>query len=308
MQRFESIPSSPLVSMGGLSEVFNHSLFLNGTDEVRRKIMLQSAEEKYQSEVENPFDQYFNIDLLPFLKGKVIMDLGCFTGGRSVAWCERYDPMLLVGIDVKQEYIEAARQFAEIKGVQADFKLARGEHLPSGGEEFDAILSYDVFEHVQDLSKTLSECHRVLKVGGQLIVVFPSYFHPTEHHLGLVTRVPAIHYFFGGSTLVNAYYEICRDRGSEADWYARKYPKLEDWERGNTINGTTLSQFRRLLKSQHWKVILHGRKPIGSLMRGSSLKETGKLVSYALYPFVFLPFFEEIFLNRVVYVLEKKAI
>ena len=64
------------------------------------------------------------------------------------------------------------------------------ENLPFPDERFDAILSFDVFEHVQDVAATLAECHRVLKQGGLLLVVFPGYWQPREHHLGLATRLP----------------------------------------------------------------------------------------------------------------------
>ncbi len=38
---------------------------------------------------------------------------------------------------------------------------------------FDAILSNDVFEHIPDLDKALSECRRILAPGGAMVATFP---------------------------------------------------------------------------------------------------------------------------------------
>ena len=66
---------------------------------------------------------------------------------------------------------------------------------------------------------------------GRLLVVFPSYFQPVEHHLSLVTGVPGLQYFFSGQTLVSAYNELLAERTTDVSWYDRG--PLEDWERGN---------------------------------------------------------------------------
>ena len=81
---------------------------------------------------------------------------------------ERYNLKCLIGIDVQKEYVDAATQFAALKNVNAEFKVAKGEKLPFDDGTFSAILTFDVFEHVQDVAKTLEECHRVLEPKGCL--------------------------------------------------------------------------------------------------------------------------------------------
>lgn len=305
MKKFETFPVSPEMKVGEYSEVFQHPCFLNASDGERKEIMLKSSLSKYENELKKPWDLYFDIKLDSLLREKHVLDLGCFTGGRSVAWFERYGLMSITGVDISQVYIDAAKQFSEIKRINADFKVARGEKLPFKKESFDAILSYDVLEHVQNLEATLSECYRVLKIGGKLIVVFPGYFHPMEHHLDFVTKLPAIHYFFGGETLVKAYHEICEERGDESRWYKRNSIRMETWEKGNTINGTTVRKFRRLVAKKKWRILQHARKPIGFLVAKRSGKMALKLLSYFCYPFVYVPIIEEIFVNRIAYILEK---
>src|SRR6185369_8079866 len=196
MKLSEARPPSPLRQVGALQEVFRHDCFVRAGEAERRAIMLASSQTRYAEELAYPLDNYFGVDLTRYLSGREALDLGCFTGGRSVAYFERYQFKRLLGIDVAPEFIEAATQFAQSKRVDASFEVARGETLPLASQSVDAILSFDVFEHVQNLRQTLQECQRVLRPGGRLLVVFPSYYQPVEHHLSLVTRLPGLQYLF----------------------------------------------------------------------------------------------------------------
>jgi len=305
IQRFASVPVPPDVSVGELEEVFHHPAFLKSSESEKKAIMLKSSESKYDSEVRYPWDHYFGMALFPLLREKTALDLGCFTGGRSAAWAQRYQLNYIVGVDVKKTYLEAATRFSTIKNVRADFLLARAESLPFPEATFDAILSIDVFEHVQDLRQTLDECYRVLRKRGRLFVVFPSYLHPTGHHLDLASKLPCIHYVFSGKTLVEAYYETLEERGTAANWYKRDSPLLRPWERCNTINGTTLREFQKLLKDNDWKIFLQSKKPIGSVGRNISQRPGFRYISRLFSPMTSVPFLQEIFLHRITFILEK---
>lgn len=163
MKIFESHPTSPKYYIGEDREVFRHPVFVNASDLKRNEIMFRSTESKYNSEKNYPWDNYFERDLKSLLKRKHVLDLGCFSGGRGIAWFERYELSHLVGIDICQEYIDAANHFSRLKKISAEFHVAKGEFLPFQKETFDAILSFDVFEHVQDLKRTLNEYFRVLQ-------------------------------------------------------------------------------------------------------------------------------------------------
>jgi len=306
LMRFgEVFPLPPGQRSGELQEVFNHPRFTHGSEAERRAIMRSSALAKYENERDYPWDHYFGMELAPWLRGSRALDLGCFTGGRGVAWAERYDLASLIGVDVAEPFIAAAREFARSRNIPAEYRLARAEVLPLDNASVDAVLSFDVMEHVQDVPRALEECHRVLKPGGRLFVVFPSYYQPVEHHLSLVTRCPGLQYLFSGRTLLRAYCEILDERGTSADWYRRRSTDLEPWERGNTINGTTLARFRRYLRRTRWKVLHQSRKPIGSIGRNASKSLLLRGISLVCYPLALLPGLEEIFLHRISYVLQK---
>ena len=305
MRLRERFPTAPDIEVGELQEVFCHKAFIDGSESERNEIMLKCSESKYHSEIAYPWDNYFGKDLTAYLNNKKVLDLGCLVGGRGVAWYERYNLKNITGIDVSKDYIDASVQIAKNKSINAEYKLAKGESLPFENDSFDAILTFDVLEHVQDLGKTLDECWRVLKPGGKMFLVFPSYFQPIEHHLSLVTKMPFIQYFFSGKTLVKAYYEIIQERGEESYWYKRNSPDLMDWERGNTINGTTLSHFLKILKKSAWKMHYQSMKPIGSIGRNVSKRNLFKIASKLLIPFVYVPGLREVFLHRITFILEK---
>jgi ubiquinone/menaquinone biosynthesis C-methylase UbiE len=305
MKMFERCPRFSEEERGELGEIFNHESFLGADDYKRKSILLKSSDSKYKAEIEYPWDNYFGLDLKPLLQGKTALDLGCFTGGRSIAWFERYGLGHISGIDIKEVYIEAANQFGAMHNANADFRNGIGESLPFEDETFDAILTFDVLEHVQDLRKTLSECYRVLINGGRLFLVFPSYFQPVEQHLTLVTTVPCINWFFSGETLLRAYCEILEERGTDAYWYRRASPYLEPWERGNEVNGTTFSQFKRLIRTMDWRVLAEVHKPVGSVGPKSHRSHFAKLGSTFFLPLTFLPFLQELFLHRITFILEK---
>lgn len=306
MNRFQNFPVFDKEKVGLLQEVFRHPEFVNGTPDQQKMIMLKSSQSKYEDELKFPIDKYFGFHLKPMLQNKSILDLGCLVGGRSVAWFEQYNLKNLSGIDVDQVYINAAKQFAETKNINADFKKGYGEKIPYQDNQFDAILTYDVFEHVQDLDATLKECYRVLKPEGKLLAIFPSYYHPREHHLGLVSNFPGLHYIFSGKTLVRAYYEILQERGERAYWYKRNSPQLADYEKGNTINGTTFRKFYTYIKNSNWKIVFQSHKPIGSVGRIIEKHKWLKVITVVLIPLTYIPIIQDFVLQRITVILEKK--
>jgi SAM-dependent methyltransferase len=56
-----------------------------------------------------------------------------------------------------------------------------GKTLPFASEEFDAVFTSEVLEHVPNIEKSLSEIKRVLKPGGQLLLSIPFVF--PEHEM-----------------------------------------------------------------------------------------------------------------------------
>jgi len=76
---------------------------------------------------------------------------------------------------------------------------AAGERLPFPERSFDAILSHEVLEHVQDDRLAVQEMVRVLRPGGRILLFVPNRGYPFETH-GIYWRGK---YRFGNIPLVN---------------------------------------------------------------------------------------------------------
>ena len=288
-----------------MNEVFRHSSYTAGSEAERAADHACLSRRHLRRRGSIPWDSYFGFDLTPLLTGMHALDLGCFTGGRAVAWYERYGLASISGVDTDDVFIEAARAFARTKNVPATFLVGRGEQLPMDDETFDALLSFDVLEHVQDPARVLTESRRVLRPGGRAFLVFPGFFHPFEHHLSHVTTAPFIHYFFKPGELLEAYCAVLDERGDAAEWYSRHPRRLRSWERGNTINGLTLGRFRRLASEAGLTIERQVRKPLGSVGRRAARSGLYRLPATLLYPLARLPLIEESVLHRGVFVLRR---
>lgn len=96
--------------------------------------------------------------------GKDVLDLGCAGGFMAEALVQK--GASVSGIDPAAQAIEAAREHAQAQNLPIKYDVGVGEALPYSDAVFDAVVCVDVLEHVEDLSKVLSEVARVLKPGG----------------------------------------------------------------------------------------------------------------------------------------------
>ena len=302
-----AFPSQPDLNNFHNWQVFNHVSYRQGSETEKRDIRRRSSLAGYayeQQAADSWLQRYFfpavNNDQL---RGASLLDLGCFTGGRLVAWAEQYSLGSVCGLDINPLFAEAASEFAKEKGVAAKFATGFGEALPYADNSFDFIVATDVFEHVQDLRRVLSECYRTLKPGGKLLCVFPQFFQPLEAHLGLATKLPALHWLFPSKVLSDAYFEVLSERGESASWYAPTSQTLKPWERLPSLNGITVAKFRRLLSEGSW-LIEWRKKPI--LSDGRRSKQLVFRTAAMLFAIpARMPVLEELFLGRICCILKK---
>lgn len=113
---------------------------------------------------------------LPSGEGKLFLEIGCNWGRWCIAAARRgYRP---VGIDPSLKGIRAARRVAQQLGIDAEYLVGDGRHLPFSDGIADLVFSYSVLQHLskQNVGLVLSEIHRVLRVGGQCQVQLPNVF------------------------------------------------------------------------------------------------------------------------------------
>lgn len=73
--------------------------------------------------------------------------------------------------DLAAGHADMARRNFMARGLAASFLLGDGEHLPFQDEAFDVVYSFGVIHHTPDTEAAVAEFHRVLKPGGEAIVM-----------------------------------------------------------------------------------------------------------------------------------------
>jgi 2-polyprenyl-6-hydroxyphenyl methylase/3-demethylubiquinone-9 3-methyltransferase len=102
------------------------------------------------------------------LTGLDLLDIGC--GGGLVA-----EPMArmgarVTGVDASATNIEVARLHARREGLEIAYQAGTAEELAAKGASFDVVLALEIVEHVADIDLFVSECARMVRPGGILIM------------------------------------------------------------------------------------------------------------------------------------------
>lgn len=131
-------------------------------------------------------DNIVNIDFRRHFKMggmERVLDLGC-GNGRHTLEAARF-PVRVVGLDFSLDDLKAAKfmyddlvRKGEAKG-RADFILGDAQNLPFKDGAFDRSLCTEVFEHIPDDHRGISEFLRVTKPGAPVAVSVPNYWPET---------------------------------------------------------------------------------------------------------------------------------
>ncbi|MEM8603763.1 MAG: methyltransferase domain-containing protein [Cyanobacteria bacterium P01_H01_bin.121] len=104
-------------------------------------------------------------------QAQAILDVGCGVGGSSLYLAEKFQAQA-TGITLSPVQAQrASERAAEFNlAAQAQFQVANALALPFADAQFDLVWSLESGEHMPDKAQFLSECCRVLKPGGKLMV------------------------------------------------------------------------------------------------------------------------------------------
>ncbi len=103
-------------------------------------------------------------DTLKPLAGLRVLDLGC--GGGLLSEPLHRMGAELVSIDASEDGIRAAREHAEVNGLEMDYRCTTAEELVTAGEKFDVVVAMEIIEHVADVDGFVDTCCALIKPGG----------------------------------------------------------------------------------------------------------------------------------------------
>jgi SAM-dependent methyltransferase len=129
------------------------------------------------------------------IAGKVVIDFGCGEGAEAAEMAGR-GARRVIGIDIREDVLQAARQRAVSTGVQNTCLF-----VSSTKELADIVVSLDAFEHFADPAGILRIINTLLQPTGEVLVSFgPTWHHPLGGHLFSV--FPWAHLIFNEKALI----------------------------------------------------------------------------------------------------------
>lgn len=113
-----------------------------------------------------PFDELIDFDSL---KKKAVLEIG--TGMGSHAQLLARNANSYTGIDITEYAVKATSERLKLLGLGGQVCRMDAEHMEFPDSSFDTVWSWGVIHHSSDTQKVLREIHRVLKPGGEAIVM-----------------------------------------------------------------------------------------------------------------------------------------
>lgn len=102
------------------------------------------------------------------LSGLTLLDVGCGAGLASEAFARM--GATVTGLDAAGEALEAAREHAAAGGLSITYRDGTPEALAAEGAHFDAVVSLEVIEHVEDRAAFCAALAGLVKPGGQVFL------------------------------------------------------------------------------------------------------------------------------------------
>jgi len=128
-------------------------------------------------------------------RDKDVLDFGCGPGSEAVEIAE-HGARHVIGVDLRQRWLDLGDQQAEARGVAERCTFAR-----EWSDPVDLIVSLDSFEHFADPAAVLTHMRGLLRPGGKVLAAFgPTWYHPLGGHIYSV--FPFSHLLFSERALV----------------------------------------------------------------------------------------------------------
>lgn len=140
------------------------------TDDIR--IRIDKAAVKH-------FERYrFAAEKLSRFRVENVLDIACGSGYGS--WIIAGKGIEVLGMDIETEVIEYGNR--TYKNDFVEYKAGDAANIELEDKVFDAVVSFETIEHIDNPAKAIEECRRVLKDGGYYIFSIPINHPDTVYH------------------------------------------------------------------------------------------------------------------------------
>ena len=104
---------------------------------------------------------------------KLILDVATGTGDLAFAAQKKINPNKIIGLDLSNGMLEVGRSKISKRNLNDKLEFIQGdsENLPFDNDYFDSVMVSFGVRNFENLNKGLSEIFRVLKKGGQIVVL-----------------------------------------------------------------------------------------------------------------------------------------
>ncbi len=107
--------------------------------------------------------------------GEVLVDIGCGRGGPGL-WVAARRGAHLIGIDIADTALKAARERAAALGLDAEFRLGSFQDTGLATASARAVMSVDALLFAPDKRAAIEELARIVALGGRLVLTTWDYF------------------------------------------------------------------------------------------------------------------------------------
>jgi len=241
------------------------------------------------------------------LRGKHILDIGTGLGGKLPFYIEA-GAKAVTGIDINPQSLRAAHNHIGAHGLSSAIRLARCDaaRLPFPDNYFNAIVSINVFEHIEQVDFAMQEAYRVIEPGGIAFLHLPPYFSAWGPHLENWIHFPWPHLLFSEPTLMRvAAREDARQRLSSQFVEAARIDWQASGGRIPDVNRVTLRHFRQMVRQAGFTILQFRLLPIGYDFLKSADSAPKRFAHWVLNQAAHTPFMQEVIVTKMVYVLQK---
>lgn len=224
--------------------------------------------------------------------GMNVLEIGCGDGGNLLPFSEM--GCNTMGVDIAESRIKDARVFFEAAHAKGAFIAQDIFKLKELEQSFDIVICHDVFEHIAEKERFLSNLSKYLKPQGIVFMSFPAWQMPFGGHQQIckskfLSHLPYIH------LLPVSLYQLLLKTFGESEGCIKELLSIKGTKTSielfeNTIKGTNL----KIVNRQLWFI-----NPHYEIKFGLSPRKLSKSMIY-------IPFLRNFLCTSCFYILKEK--